>query len=149
MATVADVMDALAAQIQSQLSGTSDPVIENLQAHGRLNFNPTPPAVDVYPADPFVDRLTFGKGNITYYLTVRARVSTADSDGGQGLLLSMMDPDATTSMERAIVYDRTLGGKISKLNIHEGPSAYGVFPDPSGQSGSLIGCTWTVRVVPT
>ena len=147
MTAIADVMGALATQIETRL-GTADPALEHLTANGFLNFNPTPPHVDVYPADPFVDRLTFGKGNIQYFLTVRARVSTADHEAGQGLLLSMMDPDASTSMERAIVSDRTLGGKISKLNIHEGPSAYGVFPDPSGSSGSLIGCTWTVRVVP-
>lgn len=135
-------MDALASQIATQLADD----IENLQAYGRLLPSPTPPAIDVYPADPFQEPLAMGKGNNIVLLTVRARVGTADNEGGQDLLLSMMDPEADTSVAQAIEYDRTFGGKVGKANVSAGPSAFGVFSDAGGQ-GSLLGCTWTVRVI--
>lgn len=147
MATVAQIMDALATQIQTTLSGTVSPVIENLQVDGRLVPSPTPPAIDIYPSDPFQDALTFGKGHNMFFITVRARVSTADNEGGQELLLSMMDPEASTSMLKAILSSKTLGGVVSNISIVDGPSAYGVFRDAGGQ-GSLLGCTWGTRVIP-
>lgn len=143
MATIATIMDALANQINTRLS----PNITDLQVDGRFIPNPTPPAVDVYPADPFQHPLDFGKGNNLFFLTVRARVLTADNEGGQDLLLSMMDPEAATSVAQAVMYDRTLSGTVGKVNVSEGPSAFGVFLDAGGQ-GNLLGCTWTVQVIP-
>lgn len=147
MATVAQIMDALASQIQTQLSGTVSPVIENLQVDGRMVISPTPPAIDIYPSDPFQDALTFGKGHNVFFLTVRARVLTADNEGGQDLLLSMMDPEATTSVLKAILSSKTLGGVVSNVSIVDGPSSFGRFLDAGGQ-GNLLGCTWGTRVIP-
>ncbi len=145
-------MQALADQIQGRLGAAVDPLVENFTAHGKLIWNPTPPAVDVYPGDPFMEPLSMGKGRIMYYLTVRARVSTADNVGGQALLLSLMDPTATTSLTQAIEYDRDLGGKVGQISVQEGPSAYGVFGEvaPSGElsQGALIGAVWRCRVIP-
>ena len=135
-------MDALASQIATRLVA-----IEDLQVDGRFIPNPTPPAIDVYPADPFQQPLAMGKGNNQFSLTVRARVGTADSEGGQDLLLSMMDPQAAPSVAQAIMFSRTLGGVVGKVNVSAGPSAFGVFGDAGGQ-GSLLGCTWTVQVIP-
>jgi hypothetical protein len=148
MATVAAIMDALATQIEDEIGGdgTANPVISRLQVDGRMVFNPTPPAIDVYPADPFQDALAFGKGNNELFLTVRARVTTADHEAGQDLLLSMMDPEATTSVAQAILSDRTLGNTVERVNVSAGPTAFGVFPVPAGEN--LLGCTWTVRVIP-
>lgn len=137
-------MDALASQIKTQL----DPHISNLQVDGRMMFNPTPPAIDIYPGDPFQDAIAFGKGNNEIFLTVRARAHTADHEAGQDLLLAMMDPEADESVAQAILSDRTVGGQIERLNIAEGPSGYGVFPDPSNTEGTLLGCLWRVRVIP-
>lgn len=135
-------MDALASQLDTRLS----PLIEDLQVDGRLIPSPTPPALDLYPSDPFQEPLAMGKANNTVYLTVRARVNPLDSEGGQDLLLSMMDPTATTSVAQAVEYDRTLSGKVGRVNVSAGPSAFGVFSDAGGQ-GNLLGCTWTVRVI--
>ena len=46
------IMQALAEQIESELAplGTADPLIEQLQVNALLNPNPSPPAIDVYPA---------------------------------------------------------------------------------------------------
>lgn len=141
------MMDALATQIRTQLCGTANPVIENLQVDGRLIPSPTPPAVDVYPSDPFSEAIGYGIGNKEFYFTVRARVSTADNPGGQDLLLSMMDASATTSMEQAILANPDLTGG-ARVKWVEGPSAFGVFLDP-GATGNLLGCTWRVAVMPS
>jgi hypothetical protein len=139
-------MDALQKQIENVLCGTANPVIELLQVHGRLVVNPTPPAVDIYPADPFQQAFTMGTRE--FFFNVRARVSTAENEGGQDLLLSMMDPEAATSMSAAILSDRTLGGKVDNLKV-DGPSGFGVFPVPASSSGAaLLGCTWQVEIYP-
>ena len=139
-------MDALADQLQDELCGTANPVIPYLQVDGRMVPSPTPPAIDIYPADPFQEAMSFGlPQNNWIWLTVRARVTTADSEGGQDLLLSMMDPEATTSVAQAIMADKTLGGVVHRLSILAGPSAFGVFEDTGGD-GNLLGCTWTVQI---
>lgn len=147
MANIEQIMAAIAGQIAEELADPSDPLIENLQTVGMLVFNPTPPAIDVYPGEPFMEPSAMG-GRMLLFFTVRARVSTADNAGGQSLLLSMMDPSSTTSVAEAIASDRTLGGTVGKCWVSEGPSSYGVFPNLEGNTGSLLGCTWRVGVIP-
>jgi hypothetical protein len=137
------ILDALAAQIETQLTGK----VENLAVTGRLVPNPTPPAIDIYPADPFTEAFTYGPNPLLFF-TVRARVTTADNQGGQELLLSMMDSEEDTSVEKAILSSRTLGGKVTKASVVAGPSSFGVFVSPQGEVGSLLGCTWTVQITP-
>ena len=151
MATLEQMQQALATQIQGQLSplsGTADPRVTNLQVTHLMNLNPTPPSVDVYPAEEFQDPLTFGRGHNLLFLMVRARVSTADNSGGQQLLLSLMDPASTTSMTMAITADRTLGGVVARSSVVEGPSGFGTFRGISGEGGVLLGCLWRVQVTP-
>lgn len=140
------IMQALADQLQDTLSGTADPLIENLQVTGLLNINPTPPSIDVYPADPSQEGLAFGQANNELSFTVRARVTTADHEAGQTLLLTMMDPSSTTSVTRALKSDKSLGSKVQTLAV-AGPSGFGIYNDRNGE-GSYLGCTWTVRVFP-
>ena len=142
MTAVTGILDALATQIATRLASITD-----LQVDGRLIPSPTPPSIDVYPADPFQEALTFGRGNNILFVTVRARVTTVDNEGGQELLLSMMDPVSAVSVAQAVTYDKTLGGAVGKVSVIEGPSGYGVVQDAGGQ-GALLGCTWRVQVVP-
>jgi hypothetical protein len=146
MATLGAIMDALASQIDNEIGsrGTADALIDGLQVDGRMVFNPTPPCIDIYPGDPSQEGLAFGRYN-ELSLIVRARVSTADHEAGQDLLLSMMDPDAATSVSEAIYADKTLGGLVGKLVV-TGPSGFGIFP--LSDEGSLVGCTWAVRIFP-
>lgn len=150
MPTLEEIQQAMANQILEELSigtaGTAVPRIADLQVDHLMNIDPTPPAIDIYPADPHQDALTFGKSNNEMSFTVRARVSTADHQGGQSLLLTMMDPSALTSVTKAITSDRTLGGKVSGLGV-SGPSGFGLYLDAGGQ-GSLMGAVWTVRTMP-
>lgn len=139
-------MDALASQIEDELGGTANPPIANLQvvAVGPYPF-PTPPSIDIYPADPFQEPLAFGIGNNEFFFTVRARVATPDDEGGKRLLYSMMDPSASTSVGRAILADRSLGGLGTNLTIvyYSGVQQYG---DGGPENQFLVGAYWTVQV---
>lgn len=146
MAAVTAIMDALATQIAVVYSGgTATPVIDDLQVEPRLVWNPTPPAVDIYPASPFQEKVGMGAGNNELFLTVRARVNTPDHEGAQDLLLSMMDPNAPESMEQAIMANPTLGGTVDYVAV-DPPTDFQAYTVPSG--GDLLGCTWRVRVMP-
>lgn len=142
-ASLIEVMDALAAQVEEAL-GTAVP---GIQVEGRLVFNPTPPCIDVYPADPFQEQAAFGLTSREATFTVRARVSTADQEAGQELLLDLMDVRGTASLLAAIEGDRTLGGTVDHLTV-DGPSGFIVYQDASGPSaGSLLGAEWRTRVI--
>lgn len=151
MTAVGDIMLALADQIAETLTGgttspgTGTPLVRDLAVNPRLVWNPTPPAIDIYPADPFQDQIAFGRGNNELFFVVRARVDTPDHEAAQDLLLSLMDPVAVTSLAAAVTADRTLGGVVERTDI-EGPSDYGAFIDPGG--GALLGTTWKVRITP-
>lgn len=139
------MMDALAAQLQSELCGTANPqVIPNLQVDSRMNPNPTPPSIDVYPGTPFTEAFGFGQGARRYWFTVRARVSTADNVAGQDLLLAMMDDGTAESVEDAIRNVKTYGD--ARLGDIEGPSEFGSFSD-TGTREDLLGCTWRVALL--
>jgi hypothetical protein len=139
-------MDSLANQITPILSGTANPLIPQLQIEPRMVWNPTPPAIDMYPAAPFQEQIGMGRGNNELFITVRARVNTPDHEGAQDLLLAMMDPSAATSVAKAITSDTTLSGTVDYV-LAEPPTDFGAYTDPGG-SGALLGCTWRVRVMP-
>ncbi len=139
------MMDALADQLEDQLAGTANPqVIPNLQVENRHHPNPTPPAIDIYPSSPFTESIAFGRGARQYWFTVRARVSTADNEGGQDLLLAMMDDGSSESVEAAIRSTSDYAG--ARLGDVDGPTEFGDHSDVGGQ-GSLLGCTWRVALI--
>lgn len=135
------VMDALAAQLETELAG-----VAGLQVVPRLIWNPTPPTLDIYPSTPFQDADAMG-GAKEIYLTVRVRVNTPDHSGAQEILLAMMDPESADSVEAAIRSDKTLGGAVQYAHVMpDSPSDYGAFIDPGGNA--LLGAVWRVRVLP-
>ena len=87
-----------------------------MQVTGRLNPNPTPPSIDVYPGDPFRDTPTAGFGQVGGELlfTVRARVTTVDNIAGQNLLLRLMDDEDDISVAGTLMEDQTLNGHASQ-----------------------------------
>ena len=135
------IMDALGAQLEAELT-----TIDGLQVVPRIMWNPTPPAIDIYPAVPFQDEDAMG-GSKEIFLLVRARVNTPDHDGAQEILLGMMDPASADSLEAAIRSDRTLGGVVQYAHVMpDSPSDFGAFVDPGGNA--LLGATWRIRVLP-
>jgi hypothetical protein len=142
VSSLIELMDEIGDTLR-ELSSPEMPV----QVEPRMNLNPTPPSIDVYPGDPFVDDAGAGFTDLdgSVYFTVRARVSTADSYAGQELLLAFMDSGGPLSVQAALAADDTLNGLASQVVV-EGPTPYSLFID-SGAEGALLGCTWRVQLL--
>lgn len=145
--TVSDVMAAIAAQLELELG----PEVDGIQVEPKIVASPTPPCVDVFPGDPFVEQATFGpRGGYEAVYVVRARVSTPDQQNGQELLLQFMDPHGPASIWRALETDASFGDVVDDSSVE---SVSGFQPYESAgsatasYSGTLLGAEWRVRVV--
>src|SRR3954453_13025774 len=96
-----DLTNAIAAQLEQRLAVAAP----GIQITALANRNPTPPAIDVYPADPFQEPDSFGPLNRQAIFIVRARVTDLDIDTGQLLLFELMDPDSPKSLTAAFAAD--------------------------------------------
>lgn len=136
-------MDALADEIRDTLDDVTDIAV---QVEGRMVLAPTVPCIDIYPTDPSEDPelAAFGEAKGGELLTIRARVSTADTNAGQDLLLAFMDDEDPLSIVTSIT-DETLNGKAATLSFRS-QSGYREFPDLSGE-GAFLGCLWNLVVV--
>jgi len=129
------------AEAQQELAdalATLEQVIDGLQVHGFLNPNPTPPSIDVYPGDPFQTGAGFGVGSAQVFFTVRARVTTADSEAGQRLLLRLLDTHDPASVEAALEDVATV--------VQEGVTGFREYLEDTAENGRLLGCEWRVSL---
>ena len=140
------IMDEMADQVRAAVVTVTD---VDVQVEPRMVPNPTPPTIDIYPGDSPRDRDTAGfavDDDEGWYITVRARVGTADNFAGQDLLLALMDPTNALSVGQSLYDEPTLNGYASDLDIVS-QTGYIVIPDLDG-AATRLGCQWTVRVVP-
>jgi hypothetical protein len=147
VASLVEIVEALADQITDNVA-TADLGGEALQVWPFLVLNPTPPCIDIYPADPFSTALAFGVvRERDVFFTVRARVAPADVDATFTLLYQLMDPRADTSVLAAIASDRTLGGLVQELGFPD-PTPTGIIAySPIQNEGYLVGCEWRTRIL--
>jgi hypothetical protein len=127
------------AGIMQALAESLEPItveIPGLQITPYLNPNPTPPCLDIYPGDPFETGAGFGVSEAQLFFTIRARVSTADTEAGQLLLLRMLDPSDSASVEAAIEDIATV--------VPEGVSGFREYLEEQASNGRLLGCEWRV-----
>lgn len=143
MATLGAILDEMADQIRAQLVSVTD---VDIQVEPRMVINASPPTIDMWPSDPSTDPDTAAHADLigAEIITVRARVSTADSVAGQDLLLALMDDEDDLSILIALNDDPTLNG-LGRLDVRN-RSGYRLFPDPGGD-GALLGCEWEVLVL--
>jgi len=128
------------AELQTAIATALIPLqgeIDGLQVYGYLNANPTPPSLDVYPGEPFQTGAGFMAGNNKVFFTVRARVSTADQEAGQKLLLRMLDPGDPACVEIAL-------DDIVSI-APEGVSGFREYLEEASTDGRLLGCEWRVQ----
>lgn len=145
VATLEQIVQALADAITDGVAAR-DLGGEALQVWPFLVLNPTPPCVDIYPADPFSEQQAYGPARERdAWFTVRARVAPADVDASQQLLLQLMDWRSDTSVAAAILTDPTLGGLVEDT-LPTGPTGIIVYT-PIGGEGYLVGCEWRTRVL--
>lgn len=141
-----DVLEELADQLQTAID--PDPDVGLMQIVALRNFNPTPPSIDIYPADPSRDSFdTAGFNEIggELDLTVRARVTTADNLAGQKLLLRFMDDQDSICVAGILMDDQTLGGLTSSVYV-DGFTGFELH-DGADAGGPLLGVRWHVRVL--
>lgn len=146
MSALTAIMDEIAATLEDVV-GVSALGDDGWQVVGRMNLNPTPPALDLYPGDPFGDDTAAGYGALEDGLlmfTLRARVNVLDNDAAQDALLNLMDDEHALSVRTALTDDQTLNGLASSVNVDR-PSGFTVYVDSGG--GSLLGCDWRVTVL--
>ena len=129
----------------------SDEPIDGIQIDPKLVSNPTPPCIDIFP-DPngFLERSTFGPGGgYSALFIVRARVTTADQQDGQELLLQLLDPRGPLSLWAALETDATFAGTAEDSTVEEvsGFIPYDAAGGPTAYNGALLGCEWRLRVV--
>lgn len=143
MATLAQILDELADEIRDTLAGVTDITV---QVEPGWLPAPDVPAIDIYPSDPSDDPelAAFGEELGGELITIRARVSAADIDAGQALLLAFMDDEDELAIVNAIS-DRTLNGTAAAISFRS-RSGYREFPDLSGE-GAWLGCLWNLVVV--
>lgn len=135
-------MDALATVIRNTLADVTDVAV---QVEPRWVSNPTPPCIDIYPADPSTtdpDLRAFGELIGGELVTVRARVDLSDTVAGQDLLLAFMDDEDPLSIVAAVDTDKTLGGLADATDMRL-RSGYVRFIE----SGDQIGCLWQFVIV--
>lgn len=134
--------------ILDELASKLDSLPNVAQVRGRLNADPTPPCIDIYPGDPFgsQDEAGFGDSLGAYIFTVRARAGTSDHEAGQEVLLSWMDDTSDVSVAVLLEDDQTLNGLASSVYV-TGPSGFRQYIDSNGQA-ALLGCEWAVKVLP-
>jgi hypothetical protein len=142
--SVAALMVAIASAVDVALADLVD--LGEVQVTSTMNLNPTPPAIDIYPAEEFTEQIGFGVGVNRLNFTVRARVGTVANVEGQELLLSLMTPSGDTSLAEALTEQfLSIDGVSYPLNV-TGPTGFQVYRDTGG-GGDLIGCAWTVGVL--
>jgi len=143
VSTLVEIAEGLAAALQPVKD-----VIDDLQVYPYWLLNPTPPAIDIYPGDPFQDGTGFDPAKKALFWTVRARVTTADQDNSQINLLSMLDPVLATSVEQALIADPTLGGLVDDVTVvNEFPTGYREYVADTAVNGRLLGAEWRVEVL--
>lgn len=141
---IAEIIDEMNAVLDAAVNPTNTFPVQVVS--GRM-FAPTPPTIDIYPADPFrtTDAAGFGDVSGAMVFIVRARVNAIDNDAEQALLLLLMDDDEQTSVPAALLEDQTLNGRAHSIEV-DGPSGFRLYEDVPGQK-ILLGCEWIVTVL--
>ena len=138
------IMDQMADVLRTAYSGLD----VDVQVEPRLVINPSPPCIDIYPADTprGTETAGFNASGVDgeLFFTVRARVGTADNTAGQDLLLAMMDDEDDLCVAVPLVEDPTLGGLALDTFVQPG-SGFGLYTLPDGNS--LLGVQFLVTVV--
>lgn len=137
-----DLLDEMVAILEAAVSTEEFPI---QVVRGRW-FNPTGPCIDIYGGTPFGDLEGAGFGGLEgrVFLTVRARVHTADTTASQDILFDLMDVDHDLSVVAALQADQSVGGYATSILVTP-PTEFRLY-DELGQ-GALLGVEWTAMVM--
>jgi hypothetical protein len=144
-ARAADLMAATLTAIRSGLKANLDPLtaVEGMQISAYLLSSPTPPAIQIYPAETEYD-LAMGRGLDRWTLTVQAFFALTSDVGSQVSLDALLAPAGPLSVKQAVESDSTLGGLVDDLSVVS-CTGYRVYVRDSG--GPVLGAEWEVQVL--
>ncbi len=139
------VREGMADVLEQAFGGNGFPV----QVIPRRWYDPTPPAIDMWPGNAGEQRdpaaAGFGDINGALLFTVRARVAAVDNEAQQELLYSFCDDADPLCLAAALMDDQTLGGLASSVEVL-GPSEPAIYQDIPAQA-PLLGVQWRVEVL--
>lgn len=138
-------MTAMADQIRTTLEAVTD---VQVQVEPRMVLNPSPPTIDIYPGAQGRDGETAAFSELAggYFLTVRARIHTADHESAQDLLIAFGDDQDQLCVPQALLDDATLGGLAADMDV-VAESGFALYQDVSGEA-AFLGCQWDFLVLP-
>jgi hypothetical protein len=149
VSSLREILEAAGDQIRDTMEAEAD---WDIQVESSMILNPTPPAIDMYPADPATDIGTGSFGE-TYpeidegwRINFRARVAPNDNVANQEVLLELMDPESPISLVQSLYDDPTLGGHAADLTLEQ-TSGFVLVPKVDG-SAVHIGVVWRFLVIP-
>ena len=149
MSSLREILEAAGDQIRDTMEAEAD---WDIQVESSMILNPTPPAIDMYPADPSNDTgsgslgETYAEMGDGFWLNIRARVSPNDNIANQEVLLELMDPESDISLVQALYDEPTLGGTAADINL-DSTSGFVLVPRVDG-SAVHIGVIWRFLVIP-
>lgn len=135
--TLAEILDELADTIRNVVSQVND---VDVQVEPRMVIDPSPPCIDMYPSSPSMEPSLEAFGDLIggELITVRVRVSTADSEAGQDLMLALMDDEDPLSLVSAITDEPSLNGLVAAMDI-QGRTGYELYDAPQRHEGAWLG----------
>lgn len=152
MSTFAEIMDALAEQLEDNLV-PPDGIVLHIEP--RAFAIAETPAIDMLIPSPTgledgLAAFAAHGGYGAFPILIRVRVSTADVYSGEDILLSLIDDEGPMSIIQALDLDHTLGGVCDDLTWGHGfPwSGYTDFPMSDG-NGVLLGSTMPIVIAKT
>lgn len=140
-------MSATLAQVRKGIA-TNLGAISGVQVSPYMLSNPTPPMLYVFPDEVDFD-LTMHRGLDCFRLTIQAMIGFVGDEGAQTLLDTLIDPNDSSSVKKAVESDKTLGGVVDDLRVTK-QTGYRLYEVPNVgrgmSSAQIIGAEWTVEV---
>ena len=133
MTTATMSLEGIAFAFADALADGCGAEIPGLQVVPWVNNAPTPPSIDIYPSDPFIDPAGFGVQDALLAWVVRARVSQVDPMSGMRILYRLMDPGDPAGVEPALADVAVLA--------QGGLSGWRTYPSEA-TGDQLLGCEW-------
>lgn len=135
--TMADIRAGLVTNLERIQDVTGKP-----QVNAYRMSNPTLPSVQVTGYET-MEPITFHRGATSIPVIVQAFAANSTTRGGQELLDQWLFPTGSLSIWAAIMYDRTLGGKVDDLMVTSCDGSQIVTLDNSVEA---VMSTWHVQV---
>jgi len=149
VSSLREILEAAADQIRETMEADAD---WDIQVEPTMILNPTPPAIDMYPADPFTSDRAAGHGETYadmddgFLVNVRARVAPNDNIANQEVLLELLDAESDICLVQCLYDDPTLGGNAADLILDQ-TSGFSLVPKIDG-SAVHIGVIWRFLIIP-